>query len=106
MRPTEFDGWLSGSDSGAYRPSNAAELAERTELAAFRELDGLLRERRRLRVLRGEVTSIDTSATHLEDTEWNRVDRRLSAVESEIDETRRYLASAGWGTESLLGQEE
>jgi hypothetical protein len=98
MRPNEFDAWLTGSDGGAYRPSNAAELAERNELAAFRELDGLLRERRRLQVLRGEAAHTDGDTSGPADSEWNRVNQRLSSLESQIDETRRYLDNAGWAT--------
>jgi transcriptional regulator with XRE-family HTH domain len=102
MRPNEFDAWLTGSDGGAYRPSSAAEMAERNELAAFRELDGLLRERRRLQVLRGEAADTNGDTTEPADAEWNRVNQRLSALEFQIGETRRYLDGAGWATDEWI----
>ena len=105
MRPTEFDAWLSGSDSGAYRPVNAPEMSERNELAAFRELDGLLRERRRLRVLQRTDTRGTGEFTTAADSNWNRVEQRLAAVEVQIVDTRRYLESAGWATEALTQED-
>jgi transcriptional regulator with XRE-family HTH domain len=96
MRPNEFDAWLAGLDAGAYRPSNAAELAERNELAAFRELDALLRERRRIRFLQGDNTPASEDAGELGVAEWNRLEQRLSALEKQIASTRGYLEIASW----------
>jgi transcriptional regulator with XRE-family HTH domain len=102
MRPNEFDSWLAGSDSGAYRPRNASEMAERSELAAFRDLDGLLRERRRLLILRGMDTVEHDNANEHANADWNRVEQRLSAIDLQISDTRRFLDSAGWATERWL----
>lgn len=99
MRPNEFDAWLSGSDSGAYRPVNAPEMSERNELAAFRELDGLLRERRRLRVLQRTEVGESGDSSSAGDSNWNRAEQRLAAVEVQIADARRYLEGAGWATE-------
>ena len=105
MRPNEFDAWLAGSDSGAYRPVNAPEISERNELAAFRELDGLLRERRRLRVLQRTDTGGSGDASTAADSNWNRAEQRLAAVEVQIADTRRYLEGTGWATEALTEQD-
>jgi transcriptional regulator with XRE-family HTH domain len=103
MPPNEFDAWLAGTDAGAYRPVNAHELAERTELAAFRDLDGLLRERRRLRVLRRADTPEGNNPEDASEPDWNRVQQRLSAIESQIADTRAYLDGAGWATVDWTG---
>jgi hypothetical protein len=99
MRPNEFDAWLTGSDSGAYRPTTAAEMAERHELTAFRDLDGFLRERRRLEVPRSMDAVESQSANEPADSVWNRTEQRLSAIESQIADTRRYLDGVGWATD-------
>jgi hypothetical protein len=104
MRPNEFDAWLSGSDSGAYRPVNASELAERNELAAFRELDSLHRERRRLTILRGVDPTDSGDWEGATAPDWNSVRLRLAAIESQIVETRTYLESAGWTPEAWADQ--
>jgi transcriptional regulator with XRE-family HTH domain len=104
MPPNEFDAWLAGSDSGAYRSTSASEIAERNELAAFRYLDGLIRERRRLRLLRhvdGEETGRAAGPT---DADWNPVEQRLSALESQISDIRRYLDGAGWASDQWSKQ--
>jgi hypothetical protein len=100
MRPNEFDAWLSGSDSGAYRPVGASEIAERNELAAFRDLDGLLRERRRLHVLSHMASVEGASADDPTGSDWSRVEQRLTAIQTQITEIRRYLDSSGWETSS------
>jgi transcriptional regulator with XRE-family HTH domain len=99
MAPNEFDAWFAGSDSGAYRPVNARELAERNELAAFRDLDGLLRERRRLQVLRRADEPEGHNSEHPTVSDWDRVEQRLFAIQSQIAQTRRFLDGAGWATD-------
>jgi transcriptional regulator with XRE-family HTH domain len=102
MPPNEFDAWLAGTDAGAYRPVNARELAERNELAAFRDLDGLLRERQRLRVLRRADTPEAHNSDDPTEPDWNRVEQRLSAIESQIAQTQQYLDGAGWATDQWM----
>jgi transcriptional regulator with XRE-family HTH domain len=101
MRPNEFDAWLAGSEFGAYRPISAPEMAERNQLAAFRDLDALLRERRRLRVLQSSGAPQTDHPSGPADSNWNRVEQRLAAIEVQISDTRRYLDGAGWATEAL-----
>jgi transcriptional regulator with XRE-family HTH domain len=104
MRPPEFDAWLSGSNSGAYRATTSMELAERNEITAFRDLETLLRERRRLRTTRGlaarEVSESQPGAS----TEWDRTSERLAIVEEEISNAARFLTSAGWTVDSWVAE--
>jgi transcriptional regulator with XRE-family HTH domain len=102
MSPPEFDAWLSGSDSGAYRPTNAAELAGRNEITAFRDLDALLRERRRLRVTRALATEQVPVKQPGSNAEWDRTSERLATVEEEISGAARFLSSAGWTIDSWV----
>jgi transcriptional regulator with XRE-family HTH domain len=98
MRPSEFDAWLAGLDSGAYRPVNPSEMSERNQLAAFRDLDRLLREQRRLGVLGQTADRPTDNLAERSGGEWNAVAQRLAAIETELDAVRSYLDAAGWST--------
>jgi transcriptional regulator with XRE-family HTH domain len=100
MTSVEFDAWLSGTNAGAYRPTNAAEIAERTELAAYRDLHHLLREQSRLRVLKDmEGDALNGAAGS---KPWDRTGDRLASTEQAIAEVLEFLQSAGWP----LGEED
>jgi transcriptional regulator with XRE-family HTH domain len=102
MTPAEFDGWLSGSNSGSYRPTNAAELSERTELEAFRTLDSLLRERRRLNSVRELERDRVDEATLSAPLERDRTSKRLADIADEITAIAAYLSSAGWNIDEWI----
>ena len=106
MSPAEFDAWLTGSSSGAYRATNALELAERSELAAFRDLEGLIRERRRLGVVRDLETQGSADSQTPTSAEWNRTAERLATIENEIVDAVQFLASAGWNLQSWVQANE
>jgi transcriptional regulator with XRE-family HTH domain len=94
MTAIEFDAWLTGANTGSYRPTNAVELAERNELAALRDLENLVRERQRLRILldlEHGPQDIRSSAKP-----WDRTGDRLVLANQKIDEITAYLRSAGW----------
>jgi transcriptional regulator with XRE-family HTH domain len=94
MTAAEFDAWLTGTNNGGYRATNAPEMAERNELAAFRDLDSLIRERARLRV----VIDLDseTANSPSDSKPWDRTEDKLTLTNQKIDEITAYLRSAGW----------
>jgi transcriptional regulator with XRE-family HTH domain len=94
MTTAEFDAWLTGANTGGYRPTNAAELAERNELAALRDLENLVRERERLRTLielEHEMGNLPKPGKP-----WDRIEDRLMLTDQKINEITAYLRSAGW----------
>jgi transcriptional regulator with XRE-family HTH domain len=94
MTAAEFDAWLTGANAGSYRPTTAAELAERNELAALRDLENLIRERQRLRTLLDLADGLqDPQASG---KPWDRTGDRLLLANQKIDEITAYLHSAGW----------
>jgi transcriptional regulator with XRE-family HTH domain len=94
MTTAEFDAWLTGANAGGYRPTNAAELAERNELAALRDLENLVRERARLRTLL--QLEHDTGNLPTPGKPWDRIEDRLVLADQKINEITTYLRSAGW----------
>jgi hypothetical protein len=94
MTSVEFDAWLTGTNAGAYRPTNAAEIAERTELAAYRDLHDLLREQTRQRVLQDLEQDAPNGAAGSKP--WDRTGDRLAFTEQRIAEISEFLESAGW----------
>jgi transcriptional regulator with XRE-family HTH domain len=94
MTTAEFDAWFTGANTGGYRPTNAAELAERNELAALRDLEDLVRERERLRTLR--ALEHDAGGLRQPGKPWDRIEDRLELTDQKIDEVTTYLHSAGW----------
>jgi transcriptional regulator with XRE-family HTH domain len=96
MNAAEFDAWLCGSNSGAYRPTNASEISERSELEAFRILESLLRERRRLNSVRELERDDVHEGDHHTVLERDRTTKRLADIADEINSTAAYLDSAGW----------
>lgn len=99
MTSAEFDAWLTGSDEGAYRPTDAEEMSERTQLAAFRALQRLIRERRRLITVH-ELDLEDRAVIDASSLQWNARSERLELINREIEETTAYLAAAGWRIET------
>jgi transcriptional regulator with XRE-family HTH domain len=99
MSSAEFDAWLTGSDEGAYRPTDAEEMSERTQLAAFRALQRLIRERRRLITVH-ELDLEDRAVVDASSLQWNARSERLELINREIEETTAYLAAAGWRIET------
>jgi transcriptional regulator with XRE-family HTH domain len=91
MSATEFDAWLAGLNTGAYRPGSPAEMAERNELTAYRELQDLLRERRRLIAIAG-----DQHGENEQSRGWTSPSDKLAALNSTINEITEYLDGAGW----------
>jgi hypothetical protein len=81
MSVAEFDGWLSGESSGAYRTSDPEERNDRAELEAFRELQRLRRELEREQVV-GDLERPNPS--------------RLEYLERQTTELTEFLRSAGW----------
>jgi transcriptional regulator with XRE-family HTH domain len=103
MSVAEFDAWLSGSNSGGYRPTTSAEIAERNELAALRELDYLLRERKRLQTLLDlEQGGAGSSGTELP---WGRTADKLVVASQEIEKIATYLREAGWSLDAWIAHE-
>ena len=94
MTSVEFDAWLTGTNAGAYRPTNAAEMAERNELAALRDLQDLFRERTRLRTL-NELEREALSGT-VSPKPWDNTKDRIASTERKIAEVLEFLRSAGW----------
>lgn len=81
MSNAEFDAWLAGDSSGAYRPLLADERTDLLELASFRELQRLKRELDRARA----VDTLDAAGTS-----------RVAYLERQTSELTDFLTSAGW----------
>jgi transcriptional regulator with XRE-family HTH domain len=96
MSSAEFDAWLIGTDEGPYRSTDAEEMRERTQLAAFRALQRLTRERRRLIATHELDIPSATNDRGPEAHNWNSRAERLELINREIEETTAYLAAAGW----------
>lgn len=86
MTAVQFDSWLSSLPNASYRAHTAAERNDRAELNAFRELQTLRRDLRRLNVIAKLEDEIGrpTTSTYLDD------------IRDQIRELGRYLQSAGW----------
>jgi transcriptional regulator with XRE-family HTH domain len=97
MSSMEFDAWLAGADHGAYRSTSAAEITDRNELAARRELDALRRERARISTIADLEATSDRASSN--QPEWDRSTTRLGEIEARITEITAYLNSAGWSIE-------
>ena len=83
MTAAEFDGWLAGEASGAYRPASPDERNDLAQLDAFRELQRLRRELDREAAI-GQVEPSPTGRN------------RVEYLQSQTAELARYLTSAGW----------
>jgi transcriptional regulator with XRE-family HTH domain len=100
MSVAEFDAWVSGLTTGAYRAVTAAEMSERAQLEAIRELLAERRERDRLKVLIGLAKEDDSSAG---EPEWESYESRVADSDRRIVRLETYLHSAGW--EAAAGSE-
>ena len=103
MSAAEFDAWASGGLNGAFEWTSADDQTERSQLAALRELETLIKERNRIERLVGlipqlEVTEPSTAGDH----EVGVLTRRKIETEKEIKRLTTYLSSAGWATERWL----
>ena len=100
MTVVEFESWLSGDSLGAYRISTVQEHSDRNQLRAMRELESLMRERKRLShasLLEDELDPVgggDDSTAMRSDTR-----SRLNDSTRRIAELTNYLQSAGWDVE-------
>lgn len=81
MTVEEFDAWLSGEPSGAYRSTSPDERTDLTELDAFRDLQRLRRELHRA----DAVVQVDRSQSP-----------RLEYLEKQTAELTEFLSAAGW----------
>lgn len=97
MTPRQFDAWISATSSAPLQWGTAAEETERNQLAALRELDFLLRERRRLSgVLALESERSETRVPINERELWDNTEDRLAETTVRIERLQTYLDSAGW----------
>lgn len=83
MTAAEFDGWLAGDASGAYRPVSPEERNDLAQLEAFRELQRLRRELERESAI-GQVEPSPTGRG------------RIEYLQSQTAELAKFLTSAGW----------
>jgi transcriptional regulator with XRE-family HTH domain len=82
MTPAQFDGWMSGDASGAYRATSPEERSDLAEVEAFREFQRLRRELVRQQALQS-----------LEDpTDSGRVGFLTQQMKQLVD----FLEAAGW----------
>jgi transcriptional regulator with XRE-family HTH domain len=97
MTNVEFDGWLSGAPSGAFRITSASEHLDRLQLQALRELAVELRERTRLnKLLHLERELRPETENHESSTLTAGSQARLQETSRRITELTTYLESAGW----------
>jgi len=97
MTVVEFDAWISGDPQGAYRWTTNDERSERSQLQAMRELDKLIRERKRLASNLDVERSLSSAAADSEAAQpWDTTEERLSEASRRITQLSSYLASAGW----------
>jgi transcriptional regulator with XRE-family HTH domain len=97
LTPRQLDAWLSGTPSAPLQWGTVDEESERHQLAALRELDLLLRERRRLSgVLALEAERPPIEAPAAERALWESTEDRLAETELRIEQLTKYLGSAGW----------
>ena len=81
MSAAEFDAWVSGDASGAYRPTDASERNDLAELDAYRELERTRRELEREQIS-GELGAPKAS--------------RVDFLNRRTAELTEFLRSAGW----------
>jgi transcriptional regulator with XRE-family HTH domain len=96
MSPLQFDAWLSGIGTGAFRSPTAADHSSRAELQALRELDALRREQHRIQTINSLKSDPSISGDPSGDLESARLDARQIDVASQIELVETFLRSAGW----------
>ena len=96
MTPLQFDSWMSGLGTGAFRSPTAADHASRAELQALRELDALRREQRRIATISSLNSDQPVVGDSAADLESARLDARRLEVISQIELLEKFLRSAGW----------
>lgn len=97
MTVAEFDSWIAGETSGAYRWNSLIERTERSQLEALRELLASIRERRRL------TGNLAVSAQLIPENEaatappvWDTTRARLIEANRRIEQLSSFLTEAGW----------
>ena len=93
MSVAAFDAWVSGLTGGAYRPTTADEMSERTQLEALRELLAERRERRRLETL---ISLSRDEGSSVSEPEWDDFHVRLDETDRRIRQLEVFLGSSGW----------
>jgi transcriptional regulator with XRE-family HTH domain len=96
MTVMEFDSWLIGAATGSYAFSTGLDRNERNELAALRELDILIRERRRLQTMTDVEQNLFQEGAFADDAYLQSTIRRLAETRRQITELSTYLSAAGW----------
>lgn len=96
MTVLEFDSWLTGSTTGAYTRAVGDERNERNELAALRELEVLLRERRRLLTMLDIEQSLESTTPGPSAASSRVTATRLALADEQIKDLGDYLLAAGW----------
>ncbi|TPW78411.1 hypothetical protein [Schumannella sp. 10F1B-5-1] len=91
MSASEFDTWMSTAPNSDHLAASAAERNDRAELRALRELQLQRRELDRLR----QADAIEEASGRPEALAAAS-HNRIAAIENDITELRKYLASAGW----------
>jgi transcriptional regulator with XRE-family HTH domain len=96
MSPLQFDAWLSGIGTGAFRSPTAADHASRAELQTLRELDSLRREQRRIQTINSLEADSVVSGNPADNLQSARLDARRLDVTAQIELLETFLRSAGW----------
>lgn len=99
MTVAEFDSWIAGETTGAYRWSSLTERTERSQLEALRELLASIRERRRLvgnLSVAAELTPPNEVTTTSTPPVWDTTRERLIEADRRIEQLSSYLTEAGW----------
>lgn len=89
MTAAQFDGWLTGTTTGAYTAPTADERTDLAEMNALRDLQTARRELHRLEVTARLGDAIPELLQQLSATQ-------LHAARARIETLETYLRSAGW----------
>lgn len=98
LNPRGLDAWVSAFSASPLTWGTVAEDSERNQLAALRELDHQLRERKRLAgvLVLEQSQPANASISADEAALWDDTEDRLSETEHRIEQLKTYLESAGW----------
>ena len=103
MTVVEFDAWLSGTTSGAYRATSTDEHQDRNHLQAIRELNAAVTERTRLERVRQLEREVASSANSKNaDDSPSLQDAQLTETNRRINDLRSYLKSAGLAVDEWI----
>ena len=105
LSPRELDAWISGSKQAPLQWGTVSEESERHQLAALRELDFQIRERKRLAGVIALEAEAELPGTSPEDRSlWEKTEDRLAETRLRIEQLTTYLGSAGWELESWTAE--